>query len=109
MLIGYLSLLSIGIRITYLIFDYFYGVQDSYTVYYVFLTGATLSFLANRNRYHFISKVILMSVALAIVCVFSTRGNFETDTHFFYITISISSFGLFGHEQRWMAFLFSGA
>lgn len=109
MLVGYLSLLSVGISVSYLVFDYFYGVQDSYLVYYIFLTGAAFSFLTNRNGNHFISKFILLSVALSIVFVFSTRGNFETDTHFFYIIISISAFGLFGHEQRWVAFLFSGA
>jgi signal transduction histidine kinase len=109
MLVGYLSLLSVAISTSYLIFDYFYGLQEAYTVYYIFLSGATLSFLVNRTGYHFISKVILLSIALGVVFVFSTRGNFETDTHFFYIIISISGFGLFGHEQRWASFLFSGA
>lgn len=108
MLAGYLSLLSICISVSYLIFDIFYGIKDSPSVYYFFLSGATLSFLANRNGRHLLSKILLLGIANGVIFVFAAKSNFATDTHFFYIITSISAFALFGHEQRGIAFILSG-
>jgi len=108
MLVGYLSLLSIAMSLSYLVFDYVSEINDSYTVYVIFLSGATLAFLSNRMGKHQWAKVILLLVANWVVFMFGAKSNFATDTHFFYIIISIAAYALFGHEQRWIAFVISG-
>jgi len=103
MLVGYLSLLSISISFFYLVYNIIFAIEDSYLSYIVLMSGSTLSIWLNRNGSHFVAKLVFLFTTNFVVFLFSAKANFETDTHFYYIIISISAFVLFGYARRWVA------
>jgi signal transduction histidine kinase len=105
MLVAYLSLIAIAVSLFYLIYNRIYAVEDNYIAYYFLLIGGTTSLWLNRNGKHFPAKIVFLTVTNIIVFLFSSQSDFKTDTHFYYLIISISAFALFGYEERWMAFV----
>jgi len=109
MLVGYLSLMGIGVSLFYLTYNRIYAIEDNYIVYYFLLIGATTSLWLNREGKHFPAKMIFLTVVSVIIFLFCAQSDFRTDTHFYYLIISIGSYALFGYEHRWIAFGVSAA
>ena len=105
LLVGYLSLLSMAISLFYLIYNSILSIEDSRLSYFLLMTGSMVSLLMNRKGFHLLAKLVFLGTVSLIVFLFSSQSDYETDTHFYYIIISISAFALFGYKQRWIAIL----
>ncbi|HEY3403536.1 MAG TPA: HAMP domain-containing sensor histidine kinase [Ohtaekwangia sp.] len=108
LLVGYLSLLCMAISSFYLIYNTILSIEDSLFAYLLLMTGSTVSLLVNRKGMHMLGKLVFLITVILIVFLFASQSHFETDTHFYYIIISISAFALFGYQQRWIAIAVTG-
>lgn len=109
MLTGFLAVMCMLISTFYLVYNRIYNIDDALAVYYVLMGAGIASFLTNRNGMHKMAKIIVLGIGTLVIFIFSSKANFQTDTHFFYIVISICAFVLFGYEHRWLAIAFSVA
>lgn len=107
MLTGFLSVMCMFISTFYLIYNRIYNIDDAFSVYYILMASGILAFISNRHGYHLPAKLIVLGIGTLVIFLFSAKANFQTDTHFFYIVISLSAFVLFGYEHRAIAIIFS--
>jgi signal transduction histidine kinase len=106
MLTGFLSVTFMIISTFYLLYNRIYKIDDAYFVYYVLMAAGIVSYLANRNGRHFFAKIMVLGIGTLVVFLFSAKANFQTDTHFYYIAITLCAFVLFGYEQVHVAIIF---
>jgi signal transduction histidine kinase len=102
-LTGYLALLSTLVGIFYTIYHTIYLIDDAYFGYYILITGGVSALLLNRNGHHVWAKTIVLSVGSFVIFLFTTKSDFQTDAQFYYLILGMSSFAVFGYENRGFA------
>ncbi|RAW02775.1 sensor histidine kinase [Pseudochryseolinea flava] len=102
-LTGYLALLSTLVGVFYTIYHTAYLIDDAYFGYYILMTGGISSLILNRNGYHTIAKSIVLAIGTFVIFLFTTKSDFVTDAHFYYLILAMSSFAIFGYENRGFA------
>lgn len=104
MITGFLAVMCVLISLFYLAYTKILGVPGFgyYTCAALVAAGGS-GFWLNRRGHHLAAKLIVLLTGLITVFVFSAQSDFRTDTHFYYVLISLSAFSLFGHESRWVA------
>lgn len=107
MLTGYLSLISIGIGLFYLTYDYWHSVTDFMPFYFFLLAVGVLSWKLNRDGKHFVAKFILLLTGNIIIFLVSSKAPLNGNTHLFYLVICLAAYALFGYENKKTAFFFS--
>lgn len=107
LLTGFLALLSAFIGVLYLVYNHLSQVDDVVSVYYALIFSGLTAYGINRHGHHTVAKLIVLFMGDITVFLFSTKAAFQSDTHFYYIILCLSSFSLFGYEHRWFALGFS--
>lgn len=107
LLTGYLCFISAGIGFLYLVYDYICGLSDSLFYYALLLISGFLSWKLNREGKHFLAKIILLMTGNVVVFLSSSVTSLQSDSHLFYLVISLAAYTLFGYESRKTAFAFS--
>jgi signal transduction histidine kinase len=102
-LTGYLALLSTLVGIFYTVYHTIYLIDDAYFGYYILIAGGLSALFLNRNGHHTFAKSIVLSVGTFVVFLFTTKSDFQTDAHFYYLILAMSSFAIFGYENRGFA------
>jgi signal transduction histidine kinase len=106
-LTGFLSILCVMVGAFYICYNSVYIVEDAYYAYHVLIAAGTIAFFLNRNGRHNAAKVLVLIIGDLTIFLFSTKSGFKTDAQFYYIILSLSSFAVFGYENRWFAISFS--
>jgi signal transduction histidine kinase len=107
MLTGFLALMCMVISSFYVLYNYLNDIEDAHAIFYVFMGSGIIAYYGNRIGFHLFAKLVVLGVSTLVVFLFSSKAGFRTDTHFFYILISLSGFVLFGYERIWIAILLS--
>lgn len=107
MLTGFLSVMCLVISTFYVIYNLLNEVNDAHGIFYVFIGSGIIAYYGNRIGHHLFAKLVVLGISTLVVFLFSTQADFHTDTHFFYILISLCGFVLFGYERIWIAIVLS--
>jgi signal transduction histidine kinase len=107
MLTGFLAVMCLVISSFYVVYNLLNDIDDAHSIFYVFIGSGIIAYYANRIGHHLFAKLVVLGISTLVVFLFSAKADFRTDTHFFYILISLSGFVLFGYERIWIAILLS--
>jgi signal transduction histidine kinase len=107
MLTGFLAVMCLLISTFYVVYNLLNDVDDAHSIFYVFIGSGLIAYYGNRIGHHLFAKLVVLGISTLVVFLFSAKADFRTDTHFFYILISLSGFVLFGYERIWIAILLS--
>jgi signal transduction histidine kinase len=106
-LTGFLAILCVMVGMFYIVYNAIYLIDDAYFAYYVLIAAGILAFFLNRNGKHNAAKILILIIGDLSIFVFTTKSQFQTDAQFYYLILSLSSFAVFGYENRLFAILFS--
>lgn len=107
MLTGFLAMMCLVISSFYVVYNLMNDIDDAHSIFYVFIGSGMIAYYGNRIGHHLFAKLVVLGISTLVVFLFSAKADFRTDTHFFYILISLSGFVLFGYERIWIAILLS--
>jgi signal transduction histidine kinase len=107
MLTGFLAVMCLLISSFYVVYNLLNDIDDAHSIFYVFIGSGIIAYYGNRIGHHLFAKLVVLGISTLVVFLFSAKADFKTDTHFFYILISLSGFVLFGYERIWIAVLLS--
>jgi signal transduction histidine kinase len=107
MLTGFLAVMCLVISSFYVVYNLINDIDDAHSIFYVFIGSGIIAYYANRIGHHLFAKLVVLGISTLVVFLFSSKADFRTDTHFFYILISLSGFVLFGYERIWIAIMLS--
>jgi signal transduction histidine kinase len=105
-LTGQLSVLTFLVSTGYILFDFYYGVYDSWPLQSLSALLALVSFLLNKRGHYFTAKLMLGLSTNLIIFIFSAIEPVETGLSFLFIICALGAISTLGYEQKRLAILF---
>lgn len=104
MMTGFLTMMFVLITAFFMIYHLAMNIADfNYYTCLTLITAGVSAFWLNRNGHHHEARLIVLPASIVEIFLYSAQSNFQTDTHFYYLLVSLSALSLFGHESRWLA------
>lgn len=104
---NFLALLSIGIGTIYLILDIINHIEGGLFLYLPLLAGGITSYFLNARKQPLASSVILLMTLNMVIAITVETDKQHVSSHVFFIPLIISTFGILGIQQKYLAFSIS--
>jgi len=105
-LTGQLSLMSLLLNASYVLFDLYHEVYHSWPLLSLSAVLSLASFVLNKQGYHFAAKIFLGLTTNLTIFVFSSTEPVETGLSFLFIVCALGAISTLGFEQKKLAILF---